>query len=107
MHATFALRRVGVYAGKMIDMLQDDFNFNKTINISTCGISPQILKYYFKKKGFYNYKFVHPKNALYVVMTNRVTDGDNPINCFDKFKGLDISKVERNNLTLSVIRKIK
>ena len=86
---------------------KSNFNFTKTINISTCGISPQILKYYFKKKGFYNYKFVHPKNALYVVMTNRVTDGDNPINCFDKFKGLDISKVERNNLTLSVIRKIK
>ena len=27
------------------------------------------------------------------------------INCFDKFKGNDISKVERNGLLLSVIRK--
>ena len=25
--ATFALRRVGVYAGKMLDMLQDSINF--------------------------------------------------------------------------------
>ena len=29
MEATFALRRVGVYAGKMIDMLQDGIVFNK------------------------------------------------------------------------------
>ena len=29
MQATFALRRVGVYAGKMIDMLQDGINFDK------------------------------------------------------------------------------
>jgi len=29
MEATFALRRVGVYAGKMIDMLQDGIDFNK------------------------------------------------------------------------------
>jgi len=30
-----------------------------------------------------------------------------PINCFDKFQGVDISKVERNNLILSVFRKLK
>ena len=29
MKATFALRRVGVYAGKMIDMLQDGINFTR------------------------------------------------------------------------------
>ena len=29
MKATFALRRVGVYAGKMIDMLQDGIDFGK------------------------------------------------------------------------------
>jgi len=95
----------GVTLKELVD--KSDLKFNKTINISTCGISPQILKYYFKKKRFYNYKFVHPKDAHYVVMTNRVTENGNPINCFDKFQGVDISKVERNNLILSVFRKLK
>ncbi len=95
----------GVSLKELID--DSDLDFKKTINIATCGISPQILKYYFKQNNFYNYKLVHPKNATYIVMTNRVSDNPSPINCFDKFKGVDISKVERNNLILSVFRKIK
>ena len=45
-------------------------------------------------------------------MTNRVVLDHNQVNelpkltnCFDKFKGSDIAKVERNGLLLSVIRK--
>ena len=47
-------------------------------------------------------------------MTNRATNinkdkqysSDNVTNCFDKFNGNNISKVERKGVTLSVIRKI-
>ena len=41
-----------------------------------------------------------------MIMTNRVTWNGNFITCFDNFKGTNTSKVERNNLILSVIRKI-
>ena len=57
-------------------------------------------------------KFVQPEQADYVIMTNRVTlvnektnDFKNLTNCFDKYKGNDISIVKRNGLILSVIRK--
>ena len=47
-------------------------------------------------------------------MTNRVTtlneegiDSEKMTNCFDKYKGNDISKVSRNGLVLSVIRKVE
>ena len=43
-------------------------------------------------------------------MTNRVTEKTHGtkklINCFDKFEGENISKVKRNGMTLSVVRKI-
>ena len=46
-------------------------------------------------------------------MTNRTTNikeniysSNNITNCFDKFKGKDISQVKRNGMVLSVIRKI-
>ena len=89
------------------------FNKNETIAIATCGINHEISKNYFKKKGYYNLKFVSHENADYVIMTNRVMLKDEKIkddykltNCFDRFKGDDVFKVERNGLLLSVIRKI-
>jgi len=89
------------------------FNKNETITIATCGVSKAISKKYFKKKGYYNLKFVSHKNADYIIMTNRAILKDEKIkddykltNCFDRFKGDDVFKVERNGLLLSVIRKI-
>ena len=89
------------------------FNKNETIAIATCGVSNRISKNYFKKKGYYNLKFVSHKNADYIIMTNRAILKDEKIkddykltNCFDRFKGDDVFKVERNGLLLSVIRKI-
>ena len=89
------------------------FNKNETIAIATCGVSKALSKKYFKKKGYYNLKFVSHKNADYIIMTNRAILKDEKIkddykltNCFDRFKGDDVFKVERNGLLLSVIRKI-
>ena len=52
MHATFALRRVGVYAGKMIDMLQDDFNFNRLSDQSHYYITFDKSKTYKERDAF-------------------------------------------------------
>ncbi len=89
------------------------FNKNETIAIATCGVAKTISKNYFKKKGYHNIKFVPHKNADYIIMTNRAILKDEKIkddyiltNCFDRFKGDDVFKVERNGLLLSVIRKI-
>ena len=63
--------------------------------------------------------FVFPEQADYIIMTNRASfvsgnltlestnESVKLMNCFDRFKGEDIFKVERNGVLLSVIRKIK
>ena len=60
-----------------------------------------------------NFIFVPPKQADYIIMTNRVVSANEKnneskklVNCFDKFNGEDFFKVKRNGLLLSVIRKI-
>ena len=85
---------------------KSNLDFNKTIKFATCGTPAKTAKYYLKKKGNHNFKFVSANDASYMIMTNRVTWNGNLITCFDNFKGTNISKVERNNLILSVIRKI-
>ena len=103
------------YWGVSIKELINNSNleFNEQINIATCGVNPEISKYYLKKKGNYNIKFVPANEADYVIMTNRVVTHTNKnnglielVNCFDKYKGKDTFKVLRNGLLLSVIRKI-
>ena len=87
-----------------------NFEKNKITLIATCGVSPEISEIYFKKNGYLNFKFVNDVDADYIIMTNRTVFGNknNQItNCFDKFKGIDVFKVERNGLILSTIRKIK
>jgi len=85
-------------------------NDDETILLATCGINPKISKKYLTKYGYINFRFVSPDEADIIIMTNRVAFDlknnvlKNPINCFDKFKGRDISKVGRNGLTLSLIR---
>ena len=85
---------------------KSNFDFSKTIKLSTCGAAAGIVKYYLKKKGNHNFKFVDAKDAEYIIMTNRVTWNENFITCFNNFPGATINKVERNGLTLSEIRKI-
>ena len=94
-----------------------DFDKDKTLKFVTCGIPSEFPRNDLKKKGYTNFIFSHPKQADYIIMTNRTAhvsgnlslESTNKtvkiINCFDKFKGKDIFKVKRNGLLLSVIRK--
>ncbi len=63
MEATFALRRVGVYAGKMIDMLQDGIDFNKLSDQSHYYILVKGMTYKerdeFRKKYYDRIKWNH------------------------------------------------
>ena len=95
------------YWGTSIKELVSKTNFNtdKLIKISTCGIIGDVSKY-FKKKPNIEYKIVPPQDADYIIMNNRVMFYEGTINCFDKFKGKDIVSIKRNGLILSVIRKI-
>ena len=95
------------WGGSLKELInKTNFSNSELIKIATCGVSPKISKYYFKNKGNYNIDFVSADKADYIIMTNRVTEGDQLINCLDKFNGTNISNVKRNKLTLSVIRKI-
>jgi len=87
---------------------------NSTILMSSCGINAPGAKKYFKNRGYLNLRFVNPKMADYIIMTNRATfkvpnskNVNNITNCFDKYYGKNIEEVERNNQILSVIRKIE
>ena len=91
-----------------------NFEDKKFLKIATCGISPKIPKKYLEEKGFSNNEFVAPIKSDYLIMTNRVVFAEEKaeyskkmINCYDKYKGSNISAVSRNGLVLSVIRKVK
>ncbi len=103
------------YWGISISELIKNSNLNKKIKISmsTCGINDSLAKNYLKKKGYSKIKFVEPKNAEFIIMTNRTTvketaqnNINNITNCFDKYTGVDVRSVKRNGQLLSVIRKI-
>tara|TARA_B110000263_G_C15041703_1_gene388827 strand:- start:5 stop:550 length:546 start_codon:yes stop_codon:yes gene_type:complete len=105
----------GDYWGASIKELikNSDFNKEKIIKFATCGVNYEVSKKYFKKNGYFNMEFTSPENAEYIIMTNRVISRENgnesfPLltNCFDKFKGYDVFKIQINNLLLSTIRKI-
>ena len=85
------------------------FKDNEIMKISTCGINHKIADKYFKKRGYMNIDFVHPEESKYMIMTNRTLlnkETGKISNCFNVYKGIDIFKVERNELILSVIREI-
>ena len=88
-------------------------NKKSRVIFSSCGIAEDVAKYYLKKAGFSNFSFESLEKSDFIIMTNRSTNkmeniysSDNVTNCFDKFKGKDISTVKRNGVILSVIRKI-
>ena len=90
------------------------FDKTKTVKFSTCGVPASTLKNYLIKRGYTNFRFLHPEEADYIIMTNRVSSSEKTdniadiklINCFDKFEGDDIFQVKRAGLLLSVIRRI-
>ena len=86
-----------------------DFEKNKKIRLSTCGVSSNIPKYYLKKKGFINFEINKLENADFIIMTNRATINEKNnklLNCFDKHTGEEIFNVSRNGVTLSSFRKV-
>ena len=107
------------YWGSSIKELvkKSGFNKSKPVNIATCGVSPSITKFYFKKKKTINFVFTGPEQADFILMTNRTLKVSGELteqstnktvkisNCFDRYVGEDIFTVERNGVILSVIRK--
>ena len=83
-----------------------NFKSGKNITMSTCGTSLAHVKKHFKNNGVFKIKYMSSEKAEFIIMTNRITNSTGLINCFDKYKGEDVYKVERNGLLLSVIRKI-
>tara|TARA_Y100000590_G_scaffold387955_1_gene461923 strand:- start:432 stop:2015 length:1584 start_codon:yes stop_codon:yes gene_type:complete len=89
-----------------------EINKNEEIKLAGCGIIPELTKKYLNNEGYLNSNFTSFEEADYIIMTNRVMleikddESISLINCFDKYHGTDIFKVERNNLILSTFRKI-
>ena len=86
---------------------------NKKIKISFCGAPHNLSRRELDKLKNFDYEVMdlYEGNYDYVIMTNRAL-GDRDENtlknvksCFDKIKGEDIIKVERNGLMLSTLRK--
>ena len=89
-----------------------------SFTFATCGINQGVAKYYLEKNGYSNFKFGNSTNSTYMIMTNRVTlnntslehdekwKSENLTNCFDKYRGLEVSVVTRSGLLLSIIKKI-
>ena len=92
------------------------FEKEKPLKIAICGVHPRIFEY-FNEIGNFNVTHSNPSQADYIIMTNRATriSGELTVtstnktvkilNCFDIYKGEDISRIERNGVLLSVIRK--
>ena len=86
---------------------------NKKIKISFCGAPHNLSRRELDKLKNFDYEVMdlYEGNYDYVIMTNRaLPDRDentleNVKSCFDKIKGEDIIKVERNGLMLSTLRK--
>ena len=76
-----------------------------------CGINEKIGQSHLAKKGYNNFRIVNTDHAEYIIMTNRVVPKNKEIieseltTCFDKFSGVNLFNVKRNDLLLSVIRK--
>ena len=85
-----------------------DLPKNTDFKFAVCGVSKAAPKFYLKKFGYTNFSMGNENNSEYIIMTNRTTiDKNNRLtNCFNKFSGENIFKVSRNNVDLSVIKKI-
>ena len=102
---------------ELIEKIPQETNLisnNKKIKISVCGANHQIIERQLNKlkKIKYERKHLYAKDVDYVIMTNRIyfQDGDkieSVKSCFEKIKGKDVVKVERNGLILSTIRETR
>jgi hypothetical protein len=105
------------YWGSSLPELIKKINFNKKdkFTYSVCGLNRSIVEIYLKKEGFSNSVMESPDKSDYMIMVNRGIlkkdkgkyESENVTNCFKKYSGEDMFKVQRNNIDLSVIRKIR
>jgi hypothetical protein len=105
------------YWGSSLPELIKKINFNKKdkLTYSVCGLNRSIVEIYLKKEGFSNSVMESPDKSDYMIMVNRGIlkkdkgkyESENVTNCFKKYSGEDMFKVQRNNIDLSVIRKIR
>ena len=101
---------------ELIKKIPQDTNLissDKTIKLSFCGVPHNLVEkelnklknFKYEKKDFFN------EDYDYIIMTNKGTrdrdsnDLKNVQTCFQKIKGIDIIKVEKNGLMLSTLRK--
>ena len=106
------------YWGVSIKELIKKSNFLKEGGkLAFCGVNKGVIENYLKKNKFSKIKIVNTnENHNFIIMTNRtiwnddilswnIDDSNKITNCFDKFKGTNLSAVKRSNLLLSAIRK--
>lgn len=97
------------WGGSIKELIREmDLPKNTKFKFAICGVSKAVPKFYLKKFGYTNFSMGDKNNSEYIIMTNRTTlDKNNKLtNCFNKFSGENIFKVSRNNVDLSVVRKI-
>ena len=86
-----------------------NFDDNREIKYTTCGINSEIAKIYMKKKYKYSVN-TDIKKAEYLILSNRTLYSDkrkNITNCFDEYDFKNVYIVKRNGIILSAIKKIK
>ena len=95
------------WGGSIKELIKkSNFRKDKKITFSTCGVEIDIIKKYLKKAGYKKISFLSDDKADYIIMTNRTIEWNQKLtNCFEKYSGENVYKVERNGLILSVIRK--
>lgn len=98
----------GISFKELIIVIKKSFRKDEIDNmkISVCGGSKHILGYYLYRdlgiKKIYNIE-----DSTHLIMTNRASFNKNDkTSCFNKYSGKDILKVSRNDLTMSVLRKL-
>ena len=101
---------------ELIRKIPDNTNLitsNKKIKISFCGAPHNLSRRELDKLKNFDYEVMdlYEDDFDYVIMTNRaLADRDedtlkNVKSCFEKIRGEDVIKVERNSLMLSTLRK--
>ena len=82
---------------------------DKNTKISICGVGEGQVKYYLKKFEYFKTRLVADEETPdYTIMTNRLkysNDINKVTSCLKFYNGEIISKVVRNNIILSVIKK--
>ncbi len=104
------------YWGSSISKLIKKFNLNKEEKFiyTVCGLNREAVEIYLKKEGYFNTSMVSYDKADYIIMINRATlkkntkeyKSKNVTNCYAKHPGKNVIEIKRNNVVLSVLRKI-